>query len=438
MNARRGVLRGWWLLAIAFPVVTLLVAIGAVLISGQGGFAALRVPKGDAIPIPTDAATLARGQYLARLGNCTTCHSVRGGAPLAGGRPFVTEWGTLYSSNLTPDAQAGIGDWSLAQFRHAMAYGVSRHGALYPAFPFQNFQHLETDDVDAIFAWLRSQPAVATPAPENRLESLAGWRPSMIGWRMLFHRPKPLPEAPDRAADWQRGRYLVEGLGHCAMCHGQRGAWGSMEPMLRHAGGDIPGQGWHAPALDRDALARWTVPDLADYLRTGVAPQASAYGPMAEVIGSSLQHLTDEDARAIATYLLDLPPAPQLARRRPVHPVERASQFVGIASATLYETHCGECHGADGRGRERVYPPLAGNPHVTATDPVNLIRVTLFGAAAPTTVGNPAPHSMPPFTGRLPDADLIAILNHVRGSWSNDAAAVTAQQLQAVRALPLE
>lgn len=437
MSARRGPLRGWWLLAIAFPFVTLLLAIGAVLVSGQGGLTALRVPKGDAATAAGDGTMPAHGEYLARLGNCTTCHTARGGAPLAGGRPFVTQWGTLYSSNLTPDPETGIGDWTQDEFRHAMKHGVSRHGALYPAFPFQNFQHLSNYDIDAIFVWLRGRPAVAMPVPENRLESLAGWRPAMIGWRMLFHRPSPLPEAPERDADWQRGRYLVEGLGHCAMCHGQRGAWGSMEPMLRHAGGDIPGQGWHAPALDRDALARWRVPDLAEYLRTGVAPQASAYGPMAEVIQSSLQYLTDDDARAMATYLLDLPPAPRIARRV-VYPAEPASRWVGIASATLYEAHCGDCHGADGRGRERVYPPLAGNPHVMAADPVNLIRVTLFGAAAPTTAGNPAPHSMPPFTGRLSDEDLIAILNHVRGSWGNEATAINANQLRAVRALPLE
>ncbi len=437
MSARRGFPRGWWLLAIAFPFVALLLAIGGVLIAGQGGFAALHVPAGESAPVSSDAATLRRGEYLARLGNCTTCHSVRGGAPLAGGRPFVTPWGTLYSSNLTPDPDTGIGDWSLAEFRHAMKHGVSRRGALYPAFPFQNFQHLETGDVDAIFAWLRSQPAVAAPVPANRLEGIAGWRAAMVGWRMVFHRPHPLAEVPARDADWQRGRYLVEGLGHCAMCHGQRGAWGSMVPMLRHAGGDIPGQGWHAPALDRDALARWRVPDLAEYLRSGVAPQASAYGPMAEVIQSSLQYLSADDARAIATYLLELPPAPKIARR-PVYPVERARNLVGITSATLYNTHCGDCHGADGRGRERVYPPLAGNPQVLASDPVNLIRVTLFGAAAPTTAGNPAPHSMPPFTGRLTDADLIAILNHVRGSWGNDATAIGTTQLQAVRALPLE
>ncbi len=437
MSTPRRLPRGWWLLAIGFPLVTLLVAIGGVLIAAQGGFAALRVPRTGPIAIPADAATLARGEYLARLGNCTTCHTVRGGPPLAGGRAFVTEWGVLYSTNLTPDAGTGIGDWSLAEFRHTMAHGVSRHGPLYPAFPFQNFQHLDSDDVDAIFAWLRSQPAVATPTPANRLESPAGWRPVLLAWRMLFHRPAPLPAAPARDADWQRGRYLVEGLGHCAMCHGRRGAWGSLQPALRHAGGDIPGQGWHAPALDRDALARWNVPDLADYLRTGVAPQASAYGPMAEVIQSSLQHLAAEDARAIATYLLDLPPAPRIARRA-AYPVERARNLIGVSSATLYDTHCGDCHGADGRGRERAYPPLAGNPQVVAADPVNLIRVTLFGAAAPTTAGNPAPHSMPPFAGRLSDADLIAVLNHVRGSWNNDAAAITAQQLQAVRALPLE
>lgn len=437
MSASRGLPRGWWLLAIGFPLVTLVLAIGGVLIAGQGGFAALSVSrKGDAV-VAGDAETLARGEYLARLGNCTTCHTTRGGELLAGGRAFVTEWGTLYSTNLTPDVATGLGDWSLAEFRHVMAHGVGRSGALYPAFPFQHFQHLETDDVDAIFAWLRSQPAIVSETPANRLEGIAGWRSAMIGWRMLFHRPQALPDAGIRSEGWQRGRYLVEGLGHCAMCHGQRGAWGSQEPLLRHAGSRIPGQGWYAPALDRDALARWTVPDLAEYLRTGVAPQASAYGPMAEVIQSSLQHASEADAQAMAEYLLELPPAPRFARRAMV-PAERARNLVGASSAALYERHCADCHRTDGRGRERVFPPLAGNPQVTASDPVNLIRVTLFGAAAPTTAGNPAPHSMPPFTGRLSDEHLLTILNHVRGSWGNDASAITATQLQAVRALPLE
>ncbi|MCX7556032.1 c-type cytochrome [Xanthomonadaceae bacterium JHOS43] len=437
MSAPRRVRRAWWVLAIAFPLLTLIAAVGGVLIAGQGGFQALSVPHHGELKPATDAATLARGEYLARLGNCTTCHTRRGGAPLAGGRAFVTEWGTLYSTNLTPDADTGIGAWSLDEFRHVMAHGVSRNGPLYPAFPMQHFQHLDSADVDAIFAWLMSRPTIASDVPANRLEGIAGWRSAMLGWRMLFHRPQSLPDADAMGASWQRGRYLVEGLGHCAMCHGERGPWGSQEPLLRHAGSRIPGQGWLAPTLDRDTLSRWTVSDLARYLRTGTAPQASAYGPMAEVIQSSLQHLTEADALAMAEYLLDLRPAPRLARRA-APPAERARNLVGSHSLALYETHCADCHGGDGRGREGVFPPLAGNPQVTAADPVNLIRVTLFGAAAPTTAANPAPHSMPPFADRLPEADLIALLNHVRGSWGNDATAITPPQLQAIRTLPLE
>ena len=199
----------------------------------------------------------------------------------------------------------------------------------------------------------------------------------------------------------------------------------------------IPGQGWYAPALDKEALSRWTVEDLADYLRTGVAPQSSAYGPMAEVIYSSLQYLTPSDANAMAEYLLDgVAPVPARAVRRMM--AVPARDTVNIASTRLYETHCAQCHGKQGEGRDRVYPPLANNPNVTAIDPMNLIRVTLFGAAAPTTEANPAPHSMPPFVGRVSDEELLSLINHVRGSWGNNAPTISHTQLNAVRSLPLE
>lgn len=433
MSTARG-LRGWWVLIIGFPLFALVAAVIGVLIGGQGGMAALSPPSARALVVASDPATLERGEYLARIGDCVTCHTRRGGEPLAGGRAFSTSFGVLYSGNLTPDADTGIGDWSVEQFRHALAHGVGRSGLLYPAFPFQNFQHLAVEDADAIFAWLMSRPAVVSETPANAMTGMAGWRPALIGWRMAFHRPWELPFDESRGPAWNRGRYLVEGLGHCSMCHGERGAYGAMNPARRFAGGRVLGQGWYAPALDDRTLAHWSVEDLAGYLRTGVAPQASAFGPMAEVIGSSLQYLSEADARAIAEYLLSLPELPQ----RPAPPQRPARDFVGPASTALYEKHCADCHGRDGQGRERVYPPLAGSAQVLARDPVNLMRITLFGATPPTTWGNPAPHSMPPFVDRVPETDLVMIFNHLRGSWGNDAGVVTLTQLRQARALPLE
>ena len=437
MSASGRTLRTWWPLIFGFPILSLLAVVGAVLIAAQGGLSALHVPKPDtATSLPSDHDTLERGAYLARIGDCIGCHSVPSGTPLAGGRGFATDWGTVHSTNLTPDPATGLGEWSAAEFRHAMKHGVSRTGFLYPVFPFQHFQHIDDADLDAIFVWLKQRPAVRSVVPETRLEGLPGWRGAMLAWRMAFHRPKPLPAADELSASWRRGRYLVEGLGHCAMCHGRRGAWGNMITPLRFAGGRIPHQGWVAPALDGQSLSGWSVADLADYLRVGVAPQASAFGPMAEVVHHSTQYLTQADAEAMAEYLLSLAPAP-LQTRTPAG-APRARDFVNVASTALYEKHCADCHGSDGRGRDRIWPPLAGNPQVTANDPVNLIRIVLIGAAAPSTHGNPMPHSMPPFVNRLSDDDLITVLNHVRGSWGNAATAISRREVEQVRALSAE
>lgn len=437
MSASRRLPRGWLFLVIGFPLVTLVLVVAGVLIASQGGFAALTVPPAGVATVEIQASTLEHGEYLARVGGCVTCHTARGGESLAGGRAFDTHWGTIYSTNLTPDRVAGVGDWSLAEFRHAMTHGVSRHGFLYPAFPFQNFQYLDNSDIDAIFAWLQSQSPVGTRVPENRLDSAVAWRQVMLGWRMLFHRPHVLRPDPSRSPEWHRGRYLVEGLGHCSMCHGTRGAVSSLPMPTRLAGGRIPRQGWVAPALDSVALSRWNVSDLADYLRTGVAPQGGAFGPMAQVIQSGLQYLSQSDAEAMAGYLLELP-AVTRATRPSAFVMVRARERVDPRTTALYEKHCADCHGEKGEGRGRDYPRLDGNLQVTAADPVNLIRVTLFGAAAPTTAGNPAPHTMPPFMHSLSDAELLAVLNHVRGSWSNDAAAISNTQLHTIRTLPLE
>lgn len=422
---------------IVTPFVLLVLAVGGALIGLQGGFAPYAVPEPGTgtTTAPADAATVAQGEYLARLGNCATCHTTRGGTPFAGGRTFVTEYGAIHSTNLTPDRETGLGDWSLDEFRHAMRHGVSRHGSLYPVFPYANFAALSDADLGALFAYLRSlAPVVAATVP-NRLEFPASWRGALVGWRMLTYRPRAFVEDPKRSAEWNRGRYLVDGLGHCAMCHGERGMLGSLPREGYLAGGRIPGLGWYAPPLDERQLARFDVAQLAEYLRAGVSEQGAAYGPMAEVVYSSLRHLTEADATAMATYLKSIP----------AHPLPRSMTTaapLGAAAAgngrRLYEENCADCHGRDGRGRGRDYPPLERAVSLTAPDPINAVRVVLYGAVPPTTAQNPRPHSMPPFAQKLGSADVAAVVSYARAVWGSQPIPVSSDDVQRLHGIVLD
>lgn len=421
-----------WSVLIALPLLLLGAAAGGVLLLRQGGLAPYRVPSGgDISAIAGDAA---EGAYLARIGNCLTCHTVRGGTAFAGGRPFRTDYGTLYSTNLTPDPKTGLGDWSAEAFRHAMRHGVSRHGVLYPAFPYANFAHLTDADLDALFAYLRTLPPVEARPPPNDLQWPASWRGALVGWRMLHYRPAPLPPAPaDAPPGWLRGRYLVDGLGHCAMCHGTRGAQGSLPAEGYLAGGRIPGQGWYAPPLDARQLARYDVDQLAEYLVTGNGEHGAAYGSMAEVVYTSLRHLRADDARAMAAYLKSVPAHGGDARPDTGRFLYAAAQPAANPhnGGRLYQDHCASCHGDSGEGRGRDYPPLRGAVSVTAPDPVNAVRLVLYGGVAPTTAGNPRPHSMPPFAGRLSNAEIAAIVTHIRRNWGEQDRPVSAADVAA-------
>jgi mono/diheme cytochrome c family protein len=422
---------------VATPFVLLALAVGGALFGLQGGFAPYAVPPAGTggERVDADAATIARGEYLARLGNCATCHTTRGGTPLAGGRAFVTNYGTIHSTNLTPDAATGLGEWSRDEFRHAMRHGVSRHGVLYPVFPYANFAALTDVDLDALFAYLRSLAPAVAAAPPNRLEFPASWRGALVGWRMLTYRPAPFADDPKQSPQWNRGRYLVDGLGHCAMCHGERGMLGSLPREGYLAGGRIPGLGWYAPPLDERQLARFDVEQLAGYLRSGVAERGAAYGPMAEVVYSSLKHLTDADATAMATYLKSIP----------AHPLPRANTLAAPLGATaagngrrLYEEHCADCHGRDGRGRGLDHPPLDRAVSLTAPDPINAVRIVLYGAVPPTTARNPRPHSMPPFAQKLASADIAAVVSYARAAWGSQPIPVSSDDVQRLHGIVLD
>ena len=369
-------------------------------------------------PLPADAASIERGAYLARAGNCQDCHTRRGGPAFAGGRGIPTPFGTVYSSNLTPDAQTGIGAWTAADFRRALHNGRSRDGRLlYPAFPYDAYTRISGADADALFAYLRSLPAVLQPNRAHDLRLPYDTQLALAVWRALYFRPARFVPDPSRPAAWNRGAYLVQGLGHCSACHAERNALGATRDAAALAGGLIPLQNWYAPGLHAQGAAPPV--DVAALLKSGVSDGAALLGPMAEVVLHSTQHLSDADLQAMATYLRALPPpaaAPSVAVEASALPMQRGAQ--------LYGDHCAGCHGDAGRGVARAYVPLAGNPAVLQEPPANLVQVVLGGAFAPSTAGNPRPFGMPPFATALSDEDIAAVLSYIRNSWGNRASAV--------------
>ena len=394
---------------------------------------------------------VARGEYLARAGNCMACHTVQGGAPYAGGRGIDTPFGVIHTSNLTPDKATGIGNWSAAEFWRALHNGRSKDGRLlYPAFPYPNYTLVMREDSDAIYAYLQSLPAVVQANRPHALRFPYNTQAALGVWRALFFTAGPPqgekatpsggsdtrsggawgatlapgapPAEPTQSAQWNRGAYLVNGLGHCAACHTPRNALGASNPSQAFSGGLIPVQNWYAPALNAAAeagVAHWPVEDVIALLKTGVAPQGSVTGPMAEVVFRSTQYLSDADARAMAVYLRALP---QQAPAAPA--VAQPSAATLARGAKVYEQHCAQCHGDKGEGKPGAFPALAGNRAVMLQDPTNLIRVVLQGGYLPATAGNPRPHGMPPFMQVLGDDDVAAVSTFVRNAWGNQAPAV--------------
>lgn len=373
------------------------------------------------------SANIARGAYLARAGDCALCHTARGGAAYAGGRALATPFGTLYSPNLTSDAATGLGRWSADDFWGALHNGRGRDGRyLYPAFPFPHFTRTTRADSDALYAYLHGLPAVNRPNRAHALSFPFNTQAALAAWRLLFFRPGVFEAAPARSARWNRGAYLVEGLGHCGACHGGRNAFGASAAGLQ--GGLMPGSNWYAPALGSSLPQR----ELVQLLQTGTTPRAAVSGPMADVVANSLQYLSAGDLDAIAAYLATLP----AAAPAPASPAPDAASMA--AGRKLYAQHCAACHGSDGAGRAPAYAPLAGSGAATMALPVNALSIVLQGGFAPGTAGNPRPYGMPPFAHVLADEEVAQVLTYVRNSWGNHAGAVTAAQANARRGGALE
>jgi mono/diheme cytochrome c family protein len=377
---------------------------------------------------------VARGAYLARAGNCIACHTMRGGAPYAGGRAIETPFGTVFGSNITPDVKTGIGGWTASHFWRALHNGRSKDGRfLVPAFPYTNFTLVTREDSDALFAYLRTLPAVEQPNRAHALRFPYDTQAALAAWRALFFTPGVYE--PDRAqsTEWNRGSYLVRGLGHCNACHGGRNVFGATSGSLEMSGGVSPIDKWYAPSLAASAeagVADWETQHIVDLLKTGVSARGSALGPMAEVVFRSTQHLDDADLRAMAVFLQSLPQSTP----REVHAFTRAARPETLErGGAVYREHCEGCHGPRGEGARGAYPALAGNRSVVMDPPANVIRAVLSGGFQPATVGNPRPWGMPPFGHVLDDADTAAVVTFIRTQWGNRAAPVSATDVQRLR-----
>lgn len=377
-----------------------------------------------AAPFTATPQQIAQGAYLARAGNCAACHTARGGADYAGGLGIATPFGTVYTSNLTPDAQTGLGRWTPAAFWRAMHHGRSADGRLlYPVFPYSSYTQVSRADSDALFAYLRSLPPVVQPNRDHALAFPYNSQAALAVWRALFFRAADYAPETAQTAEWNRGAYLVRGLGHCAACHAGRNLLGASRSELALQGGAIPMQHWYAPSLAsrREAgVAEWDIHEVVALLKTGTSAHGSVMGPMADVVFGSTQHLRDDDLRAMAVYLKALP---QQAIAPPSAKPPEAAQF--SSGQKIYQDHCAHCHGEQGEGARGAYPALAGNRVVTMDTPANLVQTVLHGGFAPATAGNPRPYGMPPFQQTLDGPQIAAVLSYIRHAWGHTASAVS-------------
>jgi len=403
-------------------------------------------PRHDAGPPPSAASQampaaekIARGAYLAKAGDCMACHTTRDGAQYAGGRVLQTPFGGVVSPNITSDKETGIGNWSADDFWNALHNGVAQDGRLlYPAFPYTNYTAVTRDDSDALYAYFKTIPAVQQENQPHQLRFPYNQQIGLAFWRAMYFKPAVFEADQSKPADWNRGAYLVNGLGHCVACHSTRNVLGASEQGL--SGGLIPMLGWYAPSLTSDAeagLGNWQVEHISELLKTGISPRATVFGPMAEVVRESLQHLTDDDIRAMSVYLKSLPAEHE---GRPQY--ERSKELEAVAfleaGQKIYKNACMDCHGAEGEGIPPHYPPLSGNRALTMDEAVNPIRIVLNGGFAPGTAGNPRPYSMPPFSHSLSDVEVAQVVSYLRASWGNNAPPVSSNDVNRYRNVPLE
>jgi mono/diheme cytochrome c family protein len=375
---------------------------------------------------------IAKGEYLARAGDCVVCHTGPGEKPFAGGLKMATPLGEIYTTNITPDKDTGIGSYTFADFEQAMRQGIAKDGHhLYPAMPYPSYAKVSEDDLKALYAFfMESVPAASRKNSPSEIPRPLNWRWPLAVWNTVF--TDKIGYTPDPAHDeaWNRGAYLVQGLGHCGSCHTPRGIFFQEKALKENhdiylSGGNL--DNWFASSLRAEpdsGLGNWSVAEIAEFLKTGHNSRATAFGTMVDAINNSTQYLTDADLTAIATYLKSLPAN--------AHPEVTAAN--GSAGEKLYNQQCATCHLADGKGHAPYIAPLVGNPVVHDTDPASLINIVLNGSARVVVAGMPDAYRMPQFRVLMKDEEVAQVVNYIRSSWGNRAAAITGEQVTKIRA----
>ena len=389
------------------------------------------IAAGAAVAEPDNYVDIARGKALVTAGDCVACHTAPGGAPFAGGLALQTPFGAIMTPNITPDNATGIGSWSANDLARAMHEGRRPGGTyLYPAFPYPYYTKVARADVEAIYAYLRSLPAVANSVNRNTLPFPFNIRLSMMGWNSLFFTPGTFAADPKRSDEFNRGAYLVEGLGHCGACHTPFNAFGAGKADQYLRGNQI--DNWTAPNITNDmhsGLGKWSTEDIVQYLKTGQTRFSLASGPMKDVIENSTSKMPDADLKAIAVYLKERGAAGSPA------PVPLASSDPRMqAGEAIFTDTCSACHTRSGAGVEHLFPKLAGNVVATQDDPASLIRIVIAGGRAAATEERPTSPSMPSLGFRLNDNEVAAVVTYVRNSWGNAASSVSAETVKALRA----
>jgi mono/diheme cytochrome c family protein len=372
---------------------------------------------------------IAYGKTLVEAGDCAGCHTADPAKPFAGGKRIDTPFGAIYAPNLTPDRDTGIGGWADADFTRALRYGVAPDGSnYYPAFPYPYFTKMTKDDTLAIRAYLGTLAPVVSRNKPPELRWPFGYRGLMRIWNTMFFKPGLFEPDQSQSAAWNRGGYLVTGLGHCGACHTPKNYFGADKQAQALSGNEVGG--WYAPRLDgapRTGLKSWSVEDIVEYLQSGRNAKSHADGLMAEVVVNSTSKMSDADVRAIAVYLKGLPPA---RRETIVTPPDEATMKAGQA---VYAKFCIACHEADGTGSPRIYPPLPANALLQSVNPSSTLRITLDGAHTVTTPRAPNTGEMPAYAKQLSDEQIAAVTNYIRNSWGNAAPVVTPGQVKKAR-----
>ena len=383
----------------------------------------------QSIPDSTpNAMQLQRGQYLIKAGDCMSCHLREGGEPLAGGLGLKTPFGVIYTPNITSHTATGIGGWTNDQFYRAMHDGIDDHGRnLYPAFPYPWFRLASREDNDAMLAYLKSTPAVDYKPPPNDLPFPFNIRFIVKGWNFFFLKNDEWQSDARQSAQWNRGAYLVNGVGHCSGCHSPKNVFGADKSGQAFQGGEL--DNWVAPDLtsnERTGLGRWSVEEIAEYLRTGRNVYAGAGAAMAEVVAYSTALLDEEDRQAMAVYLKSMSAGPTA-------PVGVPTGAAMRRGAAIYSDACTACHLENGVGQARVFPALGLNAMLQQADASGLVHLILAGSRIGTSASRPSPLAMPAFAWKLTDSEVADVSTYLRNSWGNQASAISAKEVAEAR-----